>query len=160
MLNAISTYRRQPGGDPSYIDRTMSLLERGLTQIRETVALLVEARLESRALTPHDIEDVHTLMLPNVQGKHIKLDWQNQVTEPLPLPSTEVRQILLNLLLNAVDAAREHGRVTSAVTPNGGNELNVRIENDGEALTERPNCSTSSSLSRSHARKGAGSACR
>ncbi len=136
MLNAVSTYRRTPGGDPSYIDRTMSLLERGLTQIRETVAaLLVEARLESRALTPHDIEDVHTLLLPNVQGKHIRLEWQNQVTEPLPLPSTEVRQILLNLLLNAVDAAREHGRVSSAVTP-ANNELKVRIENDGEALTE------------------------
>ena len=102
MLNAISTYKRQRGEAPSFVDRTMSLLERGLTQIRGTVAaLLVEARLESRALTSHDIEDVHTLLLPNVQGKHIRLDWQNDVTEPIPLPSTEVRQILLNLLLNA-----------------------------------------------------------
>ena len=78
MLNAISTYKRQRGDAPSFVDRTMSLLERGLTQIRGTVAaLLVEARLESRALTAHDIEDVHTLLLPNVQGKHIQLDWQN-----------------------------------------------------------------------------------
>jgi signal transduction histidine kinase len=114
----------------------MSLLERGLTQIRETVAaLLVEARLESRALTPHDIEDVHTLMLPNVQRKHVRLDWENGVTEPLPLPSTEVRQILLNLLLNAVEAVDDRGHVTSAVTPSE-TELEVRVENDGAGLND------------------------
>ena len=136
MLNAISTYKRQRSGAPAFVDRTMSLLERGLTQIRETVAaLLVEARLESRALTPHDIEDVHTLLLPNVQGKHVTLDWQNGVTEPLPLPSTEVRQILLNLLLNAVEAVDQHGRVSSAITPSD-TELKVRIENDGANLTD------------------------
>ena len=51
MLNAISNYKRQRGSKPAFVDRTMSLLERGLTQIRETVgALLVEARLESHAL--------------------------------------------------------------------------------------------------------------
>ena len=136
MLNAISTYKRQRSGAPAYVDRTMSLLERGLTQIRETVAaLLVEARLESRALTSHDIEDVHTLLLPNVQGKHVRLHWQNDVTEPLPLPSTEVRQILLNLLLNAVEAVDHHGRVSSAITPSD-TELKVRIENDGANLTD------------------------
>ena len=136
MLNAISTYKRQRGGAPTFVDRTMSLLERGLTQIRGTVAaLLVEARLESRALTAHDIEDVHTLLLPNVQGKHIQLDWQNAVTEPIPLPSTEVRQILLNLLLNAVEAVDERGRVVSAVTPSE-TELEVRVENDGVGLND------------------------
>lgn len=136
MLNAISTYKRQRIGAPAFVDRTMSLLERGLTQIRETVAaLLVEARLESRALTSHDIEDVHTLLLPNVQGKHVRLHWQNDVTEPLPLPSTEVRQILLNLLLNAVEAVDHHGRVSSAITPSD-TELKVRIENDGANLTD------------------------
>lgn len=136
MLNAISTYKRQRSGVPAFVDHTMSLLERGLTQIRETVAaLLVEARLESRALTPHDIEDVHTLLLPNVQGKHIHLDWQNGVTAPIPLPSTEVRQILLNLLLNAVEAVDERGRVSSAVTPTE-TELEVRVENDGAGLND------------------------
>jgi signal transduction histidine kinase len=136
MLNAISTYKRQRGDAPSFVDRTMSLLERGLTQIRGTVAaLLVEARLESRALTANDIEDVHTLLLPNVQGKHIELDWQNGVIEPIPLPSTEVRQILLNLLLNAVEAVDERGRVVSAVMPSE-TELEVRVENDGAGLND------------------------
>jgi len=136
MLNAVSTYKRQRGDAPRYVDRTMSLLERGLTQIRGTVAaLLVEARLESRALTAHDIEDVYTLLLPNVQGKHIRLDWRNGVTEPIPLPSTEVRQILLNLLLNAVEAVDERGRVRSAVTPSE-SELEVRVENDGAGLND------------------------
>ena len=136
MLNAISTYKRQRDGAPTFVDRTMSLLERGLTQIRETVAaLLVEARLESRALTSRDIEDVHTLLLPNVQGKHIRLEWQNGVTEPIPLPSTEVRQILLNLLLNAVEAVDDRGHVISAVTASE-TGLEVRVENDGAGLND------------------------
>ena len=57
------------------------------------------------------------------------------MTEPLPLPSTEVRQILLNLLLNAVEAVDERGRVVSAITPSE-TELEVRIENDGVGLND------------------------
>jgi signal transduction histidine kinase len=134
MLNAISNYKRQRGGEPAFVDRTMSLLERGLTQIRGTVgALLVEARLESHALTRNDIDDVHTLLLPNIDGKRVRLDWKNSLTEPLPLPSTEVRQILLNLLLNAVEAVGDRGRVSSTISPSDG-ELKMRVENDGESL--------------------------
>ena len=75
------------------------------------------------------------MLLPNVQGKHIRLDWRNGVTAPIPLPSTEVRQILLNLLLNAVEAVDERGRVSSAVTPSE-TELEVRVENDGAGLND------------------------
>ena len=78
---------------------------------------------------------MRTLLLPNVDGKRVRLDWQNSLTEPLPLPSTEVRQILLNLLLNAVDAVDKNGRVSSAITPSE-TELMVRVENDGESLND------------------------
>jgi signal transduction histidine kinase len=57
------------------------------------------------------------------------------VTEPLPLPSTEVRQILLNLLLNAVEAVDDRGHVVSAVTSSE-TELEVRVENDGAGLND------------------------
>lgn len=134
MLNAISNHRRA-GDVDARTEKTLSLIERGLTQIRSTVsALLVEARLESRALTPADIEDVRTLVAADVQAKHLALDWANSLTEPLPLPSAQVRQILLNLLLNAVHAA--HGRVSVSVTLQA-HRLVLRVDNDGPAIPAR-----------------------
>ena len=73
MLNAISTYKRQGAHDPAFVERTMSLLERGLTQIKDTVAaLLVEARLATHALAPQDIEDVKTLVLPELERQRCR----------------------------------------------------------------------------------------
>lgn len=111
MLNAISNHRRRGGADP-HAERTLGLIERGLIQIRDTVsALLVEARLESRALTPEDLEDVRTLIAAHAQDKRLTLSWHNRVAESLPLPSAQVRQILLNLMLNAVQASPQGGEV-------------------------------------------------
>ncbi len=136
MLNAISTFKRTPPDSHAGIDRTISLLERGLKQIQDTVGtLLVQARFESHGVTPTDIEDVRTLMLPNLQDKDIDLAWDNRVTNPLPLPSTEVRQIMLNLLLNAVDAANARGHVRTTVNTTE-SEFTVQVENDGASLSE------------------------
>jgi two-component system, NtrC family, sensor kinase len=135
MLNAISTFKRQGAGDPSFVERTMSLLERGLAQIKDSVAaLLVEARLATHALAPQDIEDVKTLVLPELERKDVALDWRNELTQNQTVPSTEVRQILLNLLLNAVEGADDRGRVRCHVaTSTVGIELEV--ENDGPGLS-------------------------
>lgn len=136
MLNAINTHKRH-GTPDALAAKTLSLLERGLSQIEETVAaLLVEAKLESHALTPQDIEDTRTLILADVQKKNAHLDWQNGVIEPLPLPSTQVRQILLNLLLNAVHAIRRHGNVICRICLGDG-RLTLTVQNDGACISPK-----------------------
>ncbi|MDD3518346.1 MAG: HAMP domain-containing sensor histidine kinase [Chromatiales bacterium] len=130
MLNAISTLRRH--GQPDGIaGRTVSLLERGLMQIKETVAaLLVEARVEGHALTSQDLEDIHTLIMANVHRKHLRLMWDNRMSDSVPLPSTQVRQVLLNLLLNAVNAAADGG-VVQVMLYIEDDALYLDVENDG-----------------------------
>jgi signal transduction histidine kinase len=136
MLNAISNYRRRGGTDP-HAEKTLALIERGLVQIRDTVsALLVEAKLESRALLPDDLEDVHTLIAADVQNKHLHLDWRNEVIEALPLPSAQIRQILLNLLLNAVQASPE-GETVSCTLSGVDGRLVLAVGNAGTAIPER-----------------------
>ena len=115
MLNAVNTCKRHGNADP-ITARTISLLERGLLQIKETLgALLVEARIESHALTRDDVEDVRTLVAPEVDRKALALRWDNRVASAVPLPSTQVRQVLINLLLNAVQAASADGDVACSV---------------------------------------------
>ncbi len=133
MMNAINTFRHHASPDP-VAARTMSLLERGLSQIRDTVsALLVEARLEAHALTRDDVEDIRTLIQPQAEEKAVALDWDNAVTDPVPLPSTQVRQILMNLLLNAVQAAAESGRVNCHIARHNG-ALVLDVRNDGKVI--------------------------
>lgn len=134
MLNAISTYRRHRG-EAAIIDTTVSLLERGLRQIQEAVsALLVEARLSSHALTPQDIEDTRTLVHAQMHEKSIEIRWENDLREPVALPSTEVRQILLNLLLNATQAAHHGGHVRCRVQADASG-LTMTVANNGERLS-------------------------
>ena len=58
MLTAIKTYQRHGAGDP-LANQTLSLLERGLSQIRNTVAaLLVETKPKDRRFEPADIDDL------------------------------------------------------------------------------------------------------
>ena len=136
MLNAISNYRRRGSPDP-HAEKTLALIERGLVQIRDTVsALLVEAKLESRALTPDDLEDVRTLIAADAQTKRLRLDWRNEVAEALPLPSAQVRQILLNLLLNATQASPEGETVSCALSVAEG-RLTLAVGNAGAAIPER-----------------------
>jgi two-component system NtrC family sensor kinase len=108
MLNAIDTATRH--GNPDALSRkTFGLLERGLQQIRATVAaLLVEARLDSPRLSGQDWEDLLMLIQPDADARGLQLLWQVEAaaSSDAPLPGHEVRQLALNLLLNAATAAR------------------------------------------------------
>lgn len=134
MLNALSTYRRHGRGDPMAV-HTAALLERGLLQIRDTVrALLVEAKAGSHPLTPEDVEDARTLALTDGTARSVRLHWRNELQQTVALPSTLVRQILLNLLLNAEHAVRERGEIECRVQ-GGDGSLRIVVRNDGAHIS-------------------------
>jgi two-component system NtrC family sensor kinase len=134
MLMAIDTLKNQGVADPRTA-KTIALLERGLGQIKDTVgALLVEAKLKSRNLTPNDIEDVLVLILPQVRRKTLHLEWQSDIAGDVALPATLVRQVLINLLLNAVHAAAQQGQVSCHIRLVDG-AMHIAVANDGKILT-------------------------
>jgi len=134
MLNAISTLKRYGQPDPQ-TQKTIALLERGLSQIRETVAaLLVEAKVKTRPLAGQDIDDVRVLVAPTINKSKAAVDWQVDLPEQLPLPSTLVRQVLINLTLNAVQAAGAEGHVSIRLWIEQ-QTLHLTVENDGKQLS-------------------------
>ena len=135
MLTAIDTARKHGNPDPVAAS-TLSLVERGLEQIRNTVsALLVEARVEARALTPKDVDDVRTLLEPEAAAREQHLRWQNDLARPLPLPSTPIRQILMNLVINAIQAAGHGGQVSCRIAADEA-QMSLEIRNDGRSIPQ------------------------
>lgn len=130
MLTAIDTLKCHGELDPQ-TQKTVDLIERGLTQIKETVgALLVEARLKSRNLGAHDIDDVLTLVMPQAHKKTLGIEAHNRLRGEVHLPATLVRQILINLLLNAIEASSPNGMVRCEIEADR-ERLHIRVANGG-----------------------------
>lgn len=133
MLNAISTFKRHGNAD-LVTQKTISLLERGLSQIRETVAaLLVQSKVKSRALNASDFDDVQVLVAHAVKKQGIQLDWVASLTGDMALPSTLVRQVLMNLLLNAIAAASPAGLVRMRAQLDQ-QQLSIVVDNTGRII--------------------------
>jgi len=133
LLNATNTLQTHGAQDP-LTSKTVSLLERGLLQIKATVgALLVEAKPETHPVTRQDIEDTRTLVMPAAQKKSATLDWVNRIRQPANVPSTYVRQILINLLLNSIDAVPEYGSISCEISTTDG-VLRITTYNEGEKI--------------------------
>jgi signal transduction histidine kinase len=134
MLTAIDTLKCHADTSPM-TKKTIALLERGLTQIKDTVAaLLIEASMKSRNLIPQDIEDVLTLISPMSSQKALHISWHNSLTHDIQLPSTFIRQILINLLLNAVKAASQQGEVACEIGLQD-KQLHICVSNNGKMLS-------------------------
>jgi two-component system, NtrC family, sensor kinase len=133
LITSVDTIKLHAAPDP-VLDRFLPFLERGLTQIRDIVAaLLVETRGRSRALTAQDIEDVHTLLAQEAKKRDADWTWDNRAGDTSNLPATLVRQVLINLVLNALQAAGDGGHVAvRCVETDIGLEMDV--ENNGDAI--------------------------
>jgi signal transduction histidine kinase len=137
MLNSLDTLARH-GSPDALTRRTTGLLQRGLEQIRATVsALLIEARLDSPALTAADWDDLRELTQPHTSQRHLQLHWNIGVAETLPLPAHQVRQLALNLLLNATNACTPDGIVALEVDRSGSKLLIAVANSAGPMATEQ-----------------------
>jgi signal transduction histidine kinase len=113
LFNAIDTVKRH-GDRPQVRMQAIDLVERGLRGIRDVVrSVLVTYRpdREERNLTAPDLEDMRFLMSVEAARKNVHIEWHNGVETELPLPASQVRQILLNLALNAIAVSPTDARV-------------------------------------------------
>lgn len=134
LLTATQTLRLHGDSEVTRV-RSVALIERGLQQIRSTVAaLLPQARVEHRALELNDLEDVLALVQPDATRRGITVTARSEVLSALRVPSASVRQAMLNLMLNAIKAAGEHGWV-SAVLEGNSSTVRFTVGNSGHRLT-------------------------
>jgi signal transduction histidine kinase len=135
MLNAISTFKRH-GEQDALTLKTLSILERGLMQIKETVAaLLVEAKAQTRHFDLNDVADICTLVQQDKERKQIRFNREIDIYEAQPISSTLVRQVIINLLLNAFHATQVRGHVKLHIYRDS-SHLYIDVTNDGSHIPQ------------------------
>jgi signal transduction histidine kinase len=142
MSTALDTVRKF-GNDVEVRAQGLDLIERGLWSIRDVVgSVLAFHRMppDSRRLEPGDLEDLRTLIEPELARRQLGLSWHSGVAAPVEVAATETRQIALNLLLNACEASPLGGKIGFQAwigdDPGyaGRQELNLEVGDDGPGL--------------------------
>lgn len=115
LFNSIDTLKRH-GADDSVRSTSLSLLERGLTGIRDVVqAALATYRPDrsGRPLVLGDLQDVRLLAGPLIGERRQTLNWDSGPANVtiFSISGSAMRQALLNLVLNASAAAGDNGAV-------------------------------------------------
>lgn len=135
MRTAISTLKRfgdreEPRGE------AVEFLERGVIALEHVVDATLEnyrSRPEWRPLSRHDFEDLSLLVEADGRSRDVNVVLDVDVPETVAVAALDVRQVLLNLLLNAVRASSKGGKVqlTAGVRDR---ELVVTVKDEGSGL--------------------------
>jgi len=137
LFNAVDTLRRH-GDDRHVREATLNLLERGLTHIRNVVrSTLVTYRREitENTLRPVDIDDLRLLIEPEASRKRLQIDWVNDLHGAVPVDVESVRQVILNLLINACAATPADGMVHLDARATEG-ALTIEVGDQGQGLPD------------------------
>ena len=114
LLNGVSTLRRF-GDDAAVRGETLDLVERGLRSIgRVADTMLTTYRPDAGRMgfTADDLHDLRLLIAPEARRRNIEIDWQSAGMTAIAVDADALRQILLNLLLNACKACDEGGHLS------------------------------------------------
>jgi signal transduction histidine kinase len=135
MLNAIDTIQAY-GHDPAVLQASLEFLKRGLAGIGNVVrATLVTYKggSDTSFLTRVDLDDLRFLIQHETGKRRLRVEWDNRIAEPLAIDGPAVRQITLNLLLNACAASPDGGLVVVAAS-SFGDKLRIAVADHGPGL--------------------------
>jgi signal transduction histidine kinase len=113
MLTAVDTLESH-GADATVRAQSVGFLRRGLSDIRNVVrASLVLYKTEPgpRETTAEALDDLRHLAGPEARRRRVRLSWNNRLAGTVQADTTALRQIALNLLLNAIAASPTEGEV-------------------------------------------------
>lgn len=135
ILNAVDTIKVH-GADARVRSSAIDLIDRGLHGMRDVVRTILASYREDREtrdLMPADFDDLLVLIRPEVRRKQIALSWSNDLPTQTPVNAFGVRQVVLNLLLNACKATVPGGALSfrSTLTPRA---LEIEVADQGPGL--------------------------
>ena len=137
LMNAADTILTFPDR-PEAVRQSAELIQRGLVHLRDVSrAILDQNRLDraGQPLCAEDFEDLRLLYEPEAAHRGHVLDWRIAAAPEAmaALPAAQVRQVVLNLLLNAGAAAGKGGRVALEVA-SGPEGLSLTVRDSGPGL--------------------------
>jgi signal transduction histidine kinase len=118
------------------LEKSLGFLKRGFAGIRNVArAALVTYKggSETTRLNSDDLDDLPFLVQHETGTRRIQLDFQNHISEAVDIDGAAVRQIALNLLLNACAASPLGGRVSVTTICSEG-LLRIAISDEGPGL--------------------------
>ncbi len=135
LATAVSTLRRF-GDRPEVRAESLDFLDRGIGALDRIVTstLNVYRPEDERRLTRADLEDLRHLIQPAAERQGVTVDFEVRLpAEEFALGSGGVRQVLLNLLLNACAATPAGGRV-GLLAQVEDDELLCEVSDEGPGL--------------------------
>jgi signal transduction histidine kinase len=120
------------------LQTSLDFLKRGLAGIRNVArASLVTYKggSDTNFLTQSDLDDLPFLVQHETGARWLRLDWQNRISEPLAINGPAVRQIALNLLLNACATSPPGGLVTVTASCSDAT-LRIAVADEGPGLPD------------------------
>ena len=139
LMNAVDTLRRYRDR-PEAAGPAIDLLDRGLRHLRGVTRAALQTHRGDHATAPlsaADFEDLRLLIEPETRRRNQRLDWRvGEIPDKGDgLPAGPVRQIALNLLLNASEGAGAGGAVGFAAREDAG-ALHLCVCDTGPGLSE------------------------
>lgn len=137
MFNAVDTARRF-ADDRETVTGSLALIERGLHAIGTVVDRTLSfhrAPDQGGPLTPIDVADLEQLIAPLAAHRSVVLEWRTDLASAVPIDGALVRQIVLNLAINAVQAAQSPGTVSVTVARRA-RRLQIAVADDGDGLAD------------------------
>lgn len=137
VITAIETLRKF--GDREEVRaEALDFMERGmraLTDVTDATLATHRSAVEGGRFGPQDLIDIRRLIAPKARQAGVALHVTSDLEAPVPVAGGEVRQVLLNLLLNAVEASPAGGSVLLHCAVKGA-QLRLEIGDEGGGLPE------------------------
>jgi signal transduction histidine kinase len=135
MSTAIGTLKRFGDRADTRI-QAVEFLERGVQALEQVVTATLDShrtRSAWRRLTRQDFDDLRLLVDADGRSRDVVVVLDLELPEEVAVPALEVRQVLLNLLLNAVRASAKGSKVVVTACVQG-TELVVGVRDEGPGM--------------------------